>query len=195
MLWRFKFSTFLILFLLSEKISTAQETNRWKQNHTGDLCLFRKVISTFLFKEVIEEKKMVWPYRIRGKVFHNGTESKMVSPILSGTSFLVLYSAAVLLEKETVPDLFSLQNVAAVNKANKTPTWRRNGWKWILKQYKNQWQVNSSCVWSLEVKSWLYGSRGNSTTNIRQVRSSASVSKRCCRNARSSATGNWGDQQ
>lgn len=44
----------------------------------------------------------------KGKVFHKGTESKMVSPILSGTSFLVLYSAAVLLGKKRPYQIFSL---------------------------------------------------------------------------------------
>lgn len=57
------------------------------------------------------------------KVFHSGTESKMVSPTLSGIYFLVLYSATVRLEKETVSDFLSLQNVAAVNKANKEKEW------------------------------------------------------------------------
>jgi len=29
--------------------------------------LFRKVISMFLFKEIIEEKKVAWPYTVRGR--------------------------------------------------------------------------------------------------------------------------------
>jgi len=62
------------------------------------------------------------------KVCHNGVESKMVSPIQSGTPFLVLHSPTVL-EKEIISNLFTLPNVAAVNKANKMPTWRRNRWK------------------------------------------------------------------
>lgn len=66
-----------------------------------------------------------------GKIFHKDKDmkSKMISPILTGASVLVLYSAVVLLEKETLPDLFCLQNITAVNNANKMPTQKRIEWK------------------------------------------------------------------
>lgn len=63
-----------------------------------------------------------------------------MSLILSQTSFLDLYSQ--LFEKQTVSDLFSLQNVAAVNKANKVPTWTRKGWKYILDKVGKQACMN-----------------------------------------------------
>lgn len=150
---RFRFSKFLVPFLLSRRYAQLRRPTGWKQNPTGGLSLFGRVISTFLFKDGMTIQN-------KGKVFQKGTGSKIASPILSGTSFLVLYSAAVLLEKETLSDLFSLQNVAAVNKANKMPSWGRNRWKWILNQYENQCKVNSFCIWSLEIESWLHGSQG-----------------------------------
>lgn len=71
------FASELCLSFLSRKTG-------WK-NPTGDLCLLRKV--NFLFKDVTEEKRDGIVIQNKMIFFHEGTESKMISPILSGASF------------------------------------------------------------------------------------------------------------
>lgn len=91
------------------------------------------IILTFYLKKLLKEKKKKdgMAKEDNGKIFHKDKDmkSKMISPILTGASVLVLYSAVVLLEKETLPDLFCLQNITAVNNANKMPTQKRIEWK------------------------------------------------------------------